>query len=549
MGWIRRGIRYAASYGIGYTLRRVREKAEERVLHRWDRAWRGEFAPDEEELAAQRGRQPDAGLISVVIPVYNTDPGLLTALTDSLYAQTFLNWEACLYSAGDSAETEAALAAAAAADKRIRVQRAEVNEGIAGNTNRAIAMARGGWIVLCDHDDLLPPNALWLLAQEIERGEADVIYTDEDRITEDGRRHTDPHLKPDFCPDNLMSGNYICHLLAARRELIEAVGGERPDFDGSQDHDLALRLSEATRRIAHIPRICYHWRIVKSSMSHRHLDRCLDAACRAAEEHMRRTGWPGTARAEHGVIRLRYELKPLSGAAIVFGEDPVETERCLQALWKALPKGVQVRSVRPGAGESLYAAVNRAAEASKEDLLLFVHASVSRFGEGFWEELAMYAQRGDVGLVTPQLTDARGRITHAGFAAGVKLGLQCRNQGLPGRAAGYFLLNRQSHNVCAVSPACFMVRRAAWLPLDPGYHTGFAAADLCLRMAKQGLVHVYTPHAAAVCVREDLLLLGPKRDSEDRLRFNQSWGGQADPCRSPLLSEETADFMTWRNET
>ena len=149
-------------------------------------------------------------------------------------------------------------------------------------------------------------------------------------------------------------------------------------------------------------------------------------------------------------------------------------------------------------------------------------------------------------MVTPQLVSRRGRVTHAGFAVGVQLGLQCRNLGLPGKAAGWHLLNRQSHNVSAVSPACFMLRRAVWTPFDPDYRTGFAAADACLAMRAAGLVHVYTPHAGAVCEQKDLLLLGRTRDSTDRLRFNQRWGDLSDPCRSPNLSDETADFSTWR---
>ncbi|MBR4458937.1 MAG: glycosyltransferase [Clostridia bacterium] len=521
---------YLRVNGLRWTLRRVGEKAADRVFRRWDREWRRTGAdriPD--------GPEPDAGLISLLIPVYNTDPAMLQALLGSLSAQRYPHWEACVCLAGDRPETADVLDRAAAADPRIRVRRARENAGIAGNTNACLSMAGGAWVVLCDHDDLLPPSALWEVAEAIAAGDADVIYTDEDKITADGRLHTDVHRKPDFCPDTLRSMNYVCHLLAARRGLMERIGGERPAFDGSQDHDLILRLSEETDRIRHIPSVCYHWRTVGSSMSHQRLDRCLDAAARAVTEHMTRIGWAGEALPENGVLRLRYDLRPLTAVALVIGRDPERTAHCADALRAVLPEGTPVRTE---VTDSRFAAMNRMAAEADEDLLLFADEACEGFGPGFLGELAMYAQRPDVGTVTPMLTDRRGHIAHAGFTSSPALGLRCRDEGLPARAGGPQRLNHVSHNVGAVSPACFLVRRAAWVPLDEGYRTAFGLADACLRMSRSGLRHVFTPHARAVCADcPDALLPGRTRDAEDLRRFRLAWPDWRDPCLNPALTD------------
>ena len=516
-----RPLAYLRLHGPGWTLRRAGQKAGERILRRWDRQWR------RLSRTPMAGELPDAGLISVLIPVYDTDPGMLRALLDSLTAQTYPRWEACVCLTGTRPETAAVLEERAAAEPRLRIMRAP-NGGIAANTNRALSMAAGDWTVLCDHDDLLPPDALRAVAECIAQGGADVIYTDEDKVTADGRLHTDPHRKPDFCPDTLRSLNYVCHLLAARRDLMAEIGGERPDFDGAQDHDLILRLSERTDRIAHVPAICYHWRAVAGSMSHTRLERCLDASARAVEEHMARIGWPGTARTENGMLRLRYDLRPLTAAACVFARSEDEAERCASALRAVLPAGVPVRAA---VGPDSAAAMNRFAAGEEADLLLMADARCGSFSPGFFEELAMYAQRPDVGAVTPMLTDRRGRIVHAGFVRDARAGLRCRNEGLAARAGGPWRLNLVSHNVAAVGPACLMVRRAAWVPLDEAYRTGFGIADACLRMADNGLRHVYTPHARAVCAdAADALLTGRKRDEDDLRRFRARRPDWRDPC-------------------
>ncbi len=467
MTLVQRVVSYVRMHGGVYTLHRAVEILLNRIFHHDDRQWRRE-AVNDAELARQRANQPDAGLISVAVPVYNTRPAFLCELAASLKAQTYANWEAVLYD-GCSTAAESVAAMDAVQDDRIHIIHGKVNAGISGNTNLAIASCRGEYVALCDHDDVLSPDALWRMAEAIAAHHPDMLYSDEDKLTEDGRFHTDPHHKPDFCPDNLRSGNYICHLMVIRRALITQVGGLRPAFDGSQDHDLALRVSEVTDKIAHIPRTLYHWRTVRSSMSHQHLARCQDAAARAVTEHMQRIGYPGVSRVEDGVLRLCYET----------------------------PASLRVKRIDVPQGEG-YAYMNRAALEAEEEVLLFVHASVQGLSEGFERELLMYAQRDDVGAVTPMLTNARGHVTHAGFAWRDGR-LVCRQEGLPWHAGGWHGMNRTSHNVMAVSGACLMIRRDHFIPFDESWTDGLGMADWCLQLRKKGLRCVYTPHACAVC--------------------------------------------------
>ena len=229
---------YLRVHGPGYTLRRSGEKAVQRIFGTYDRIWRRQ-QPSPQELEEQRKHPPAAGLISIVIPIYNTAPALLRVLLNSLTEQTYQNWEAVLYDGASSRkETLDELELAAGRDSRFHIVHGTQNLGISGNTNAALAEVHGAYTVLADHDDWLSPEALWRTAEVILREKPDLIYSDEDRITEDGRRRMDPHYKPDWCPINLLGANYICHLAVIRTDLLRKIGGLRSGFDGSQDHDL-----------------------------------------------------------------------------------------------------------------------------------------------------------------------------------------------------------------------------------------------------------------------------------------------------------------------
>lgn len=540
---------YRESHGTAYTLKRLGQKAEQLLLGTYDRRWKRERA-GREELQAQREHQPDAGLISVVIPVYNTDPGMLRALLDSIAAQTYRNFEAILYDgASTRAETLAVLGEAAEKYSGkdglplVRVIRGAENKGISGNTNEAVKAAKGAYAVLCDHDDLLAPDALWRAAECIAAKHPDVIYSDEDRITENGRRHMDPHYKPDYCPDNLVSDNYLCHMAVIRRDLLEETG-LRSGFDGSQDHDLFLRLAEKTDRIEHLPYVLYSWREVFSSKSHRDLWTCLENGCRAAVEHEGRLGRKAEAVPVDKEIRLWYEIPAdATVEAIVHGESEEACRECLGELQFRTDWPRLAGSIVTGGEEERIPMINEAAATSTADYLLILDAGVTGMNRYFIREMLMYARRDDVAGVTGVLTDRKGRITHGGFAVGVDHTAQCVNEGMYYRAGGWHDMMNKVHNVSAVSLCCLMVRRANWLPADEGFRGGLAAVDLGLRRRQEGKWFVFTPHAKAELAPCGLLLSGTERNEADVRRFEEKWGTDVhDPCYSERFGKKKADY-------
>lgn len=495
-GLVRRARDYVKHHGVAYTLYRCGEKAAESVFKFYDHTWR-KLAVTPQELEAQRAEKLDAGLISVVVPVYNTNPGMLREMVDSILAQTYQHWEAILYDdCSPSDETCAALEGIRQLDGRIRVYRGEKNQGISGSTNSAIALAAGEWIALMDHDDLLTPDALYHVAKAILEKEPELIYSDEDKITEDGKRHTDPHFKPEFCPDNLRSGNYFCHLMVIRKALIEKAGGFRTAFNGSQDHDLALRCIEQTDRIVHIPRVLYHWRSVKASVSHQNLMKCVNAACAAVQEHMERIGWPGTAEPCNGNIRLRYDIKgqPMVGVYI-FGQEDTAFQRCADAMKIMDWPHMAVHKVKIGE-EDRYAAMNRAAASATEDVLLMMDASVQVTQTEFVTELLMYAQRDDVGAVTPEIRGPLGVYTYGGREYDTPEMERFCKAGLPFRTGGLYFYRFKSHNVAGVSPACFMIRKDHIVQMKTE-RTDIVEWEM--PFVPDGLRHMFTPYATCMC--------------------------------------------------
>ena len=536
---------YLQSHGASYTLKRLGQKAAQQFLGTYEQRRKQEMATPE-ELRTQRENQPDAGLISVVVPVYNTDPGMLTALLDSLTVQTYLNYEAILYDgAGTRAETLAVLKEHSEKEPRFRLVRGEENQGISGNTNEAVRLARGEYVALCDHDDLLAPDALWRVAECIAEKHPDMIYTDEDRLTENGKKHMDPHYKPDYCPDNLVSDNYICHLAVIRKTLLEEVGGLRSGFDGSQDHDLFLRIAEKTDHIEHIPYILYSWREVFSSKSHRELWTCLVNGCRAAVEHEASLGRKAEAVPVNKEIRLWYEIPAdATVEALVHGDSEEECQECLGELefrtdWPNLTGSILV------AGENeRIELINEAARTSQADYLLLLDARVTEMSRYFIREMLMYAQRDDVAGVTGVLTDKKQKITHGGFALGMAHTVQCINEGLYVSAGGWHDMMNKVHNVSAVSLCCLLVKRENWLDLDEGYRGGLAAVDLALKQRQAGKWFVFTPHAKAQLEPCTLLLSGEERDGQDVVRFEQAWGRDLhDPCYSGRFGKEKAIYQ------
>lgn len=462
--------------------------------------------------------------LSFLIPTYNTRPEHLAALAESLLAQSCPQWEACLYDgASTNPDTRAALLALAERDPRFRVTLGDANAGISGNTNAAYALSTGDVIVLCDHDDTLAPDAVRCILEAVENG-ADFVYTDEDKVSEDGTRFFGPHCKPDFSPDALRSGNYVCHLMAMTRALAEAVAENgmllRPAYDGSQDHDLALRASEKAAHIVHIPRILYHWRQLDASFSHQKAEKCALAACAAVTEHLRRLSLP----AKVSMVALR------------------------PRIWYAAPEDAAVTAIVVGKGRipridaevirvDDYAQANAAAR-GKGEYLLFLHAGMKPLEKGDWlSEMLMYAARPDVGCVGSAILDGMRFYRHAGYAVGEN-GAFSHHAGQWLYGHPYEVTDRIVRNVTGVSSALMMVRRETFLALGGfgEYETDLRGVDFGLKCLNAGYVNVYTPHARMVCKGALPCLTAPAPESDLRL-FRAQWRGEAlsDRYYSPLF--------------
>lgn len=532
MAFIRRVADYIRRNGAAYTLRRACGMLSERVLHSYDRQCR-RTDPAPGELASQRANQPPAGLISIAIPAYNTRPAFLQALADSLIAQTYADWEAVIYDGGSS-DAAAIAAMDALDDQRIRVIHAAVNEGISGNTNRAIAACRGDYVALCDHDDTLTPDALWHVAQAICRDAPDMLYSDEDKLDEDGRIRTDPHRKPDFCPDNLRSGNYICHLMVVRRTMLTELGGLRPDFDGSQDHDLALRATELAGRIVHIPRILYHWRMLDTSFSHQRAERCVQAACAAVHDQLTRLHIPGRVAMESLRVRIRYDVPETAVTAIIWGRGRIP----------ALPAGMEILRVNDPA--ELNAAAHRAAG----DHLLFLLAGMKPLDRSWLSELLMHAAREGVGCVGSAILDGERFYRHAGYAVDVPGGAVSHHAGQWLYGHPYMITDRTVRNVTGASAALMMIRRETFLQAGgfSEYASDLRGADLGLRCLQMGLANVYTPHARML-YRGTLPCLTAPAPVEDVHRFCNAWGEQpGERYYSPLFTRDGAMTIDFTQE-
>ena len=497
-----------------------------------------------EEAAYQgwiaRHTQPDptpfhtTRTLSFLIPTYNTRPEHLAALADSLLAQSCPAWEACLYDgASPDPATREALTALARRDPRFRVALGSKNGGISGNTNAAFAMAAGDVIALCDHDDLLAPDAVSCILEAAEAG-ADFIYTDEDKVTADGNHFFDPHLKPDFAPDSLRAGNYICHITAMTRKLAEQLIRRdgcllRSAFDGSQDHDLALRATELAAKITHIPRILYHWRMLDASFSHQRAEKCVRAACAAVEEQLTRLHIPGSVAMENLRVRIRYAVPQAAVTAIVWGTGRIPD----------LP-GEVIRVDGP-------AEFNAAARRATGEYVLFLRAGMKPLERDWLNEMLMHAGREGAGCVGSAILDGQRFYRHAGYAVDVPDGAVSHHAGqwLYGRP--YMITDRLVRNVTGVSSALLLIRRETFLQAGGfgDYAGDLRGADLGLRCLQMGLVNVYTPHARMLC-RGTLPCLTAPAPQEDLRRFRTAWG-EHPPERyySPIFTRDgrmTVDF-------
>jgi O-antigen biosynthesis protein len=514
----------------------------------------------------------DGPRVSVVVPVFRTEPWLLRECVESVLAQTYRSWELCLCNDGsDSEEISALLAKFVADDARIKVSSHDRNRGIAAATNTAVAMTSSQWVGLLDHDDVLMPEALGEFALVISScDDADVIYSDDDMLDEDG--HIDrPHFKPDWAPDLLLSYPYLGHLTMYRKSLLEAIGGFRSEFDGSQDYDVMLRATERARRVVHIPEVLYHWRAHVGSAAHSADAKpwAHAASRRVVEATLARRGIDGWVDggpflgAYH--VRRRLRRHPSVRLVIPFRDQAALTATCLASLsvdpgydnfeivmvdngsiepetrvmcsrWRE--SGITVLSYPQSFNWS--AINNLAARDGDSELLLFLNNDVEATSPGWLAALVEHAIRPEVGAVGARLLFEDGAVQHAGVVLGVGGAGTHLFRGLPAGRPGYFRWESMVRPYSAVTGACLMTRRDVFLEVggfDEELVVAYNDLDYCLRVVDAGLRIIYTPHAELI--HHEAVSRGMSGSSRDFRRFFEKWGRQRllhDPFYNPNLS-------------
>lgn len=465
--------------------------------------------PDAAALAAmaeEAAHLPYRPRISIITPVYNTDSGHLRACIDSVLAQVYDNWELCLCDdASTSARTIAVLASQR--DPRIRVTRLTQNAHISAASNAALASATGEFVALLDHDDELTPDALFQVVRHLNSSkDADVVYSDEDKRDADGQL-SEPFFKPDWSPEHILSAMYTCHFTVARRALVERVGGFRVGYEGAQDHDLTLRLSEVARRIDHLPKMLYHWRRTPQSTASAGSAKpwADDSGRRALEDHVRRNALDAEVLSGGvpGLYRVRFAIRGEPRVGILVVSDAADAiDAAVNALRArtAYANHDLVPVVAPAA--SATPAINAAVRASAATHVVVISAALRPLDEEWLTALLEYSQQSGIGAVGGKIVYADGRLRHIGIATAIDGGPAALFHGSGGESYGYFSSAIGVRNYAAVSGECLMTRREVFDRLrgfDAHRPWHSADVDYCVRARREGLRIVFTPYARLAC--------------------------------------------------
>ena len=527
---IKKGVRYLKHYGVKGFYARLLERFEEREVEYQE--WYEKNKPSEEELARQRKKKwKNPVVISVLVPAYRTPEVFLKQMMESVLFQTYPYLELCIADgSGTDDSVENVVKEYQKKDPRVRYRRLEKNEGIAENTNAAIEMASGDYLALFDHDDLLSPNALFEVASAIEKEKADVIYTDEDKVTSDLKEHFQPHFKPDFNPDLLCANNYICHLFVVKRSLALKLGGQDPAYDGAQDYDFIFRCTENAEKIVHVAKILYHWRVHQASTADNPSSKlyAFDAGKRAIEAHLARIG--AKAEVSHtkdlGFYRVKYQVQgnPLVSIVIPNKDEKETLKKCLESIWKKtsysnyeiilvennsttqeirdyykeLDGKERVRVVY-WEKEFNYSAINNfGISYAKGEYILCLNNDITVISPDWLEELLANCQRPEVGIVGARLYYPDNTIQHAGIVLGMGGCAGSLFVGLARSRGGYLHKAALQQDLSAVTAACFMVKKEVFEKVG-GFEEKLAVAfndvDFCLKVRHAGYLVVYDPYA------------------------------------------------------
>lgn len=551
--------------------------------------------PSEEEAKRQRQEQfPRMVKFSILVPLYNTPEMFLNEMIESVVNQTYENWELCLADGSDEnhsyIEGMVEEYRKRTGKDKILYRKLEKNEGISGNTNQCLKMATGEFIGLFDHDDILHPSVLYEYVKVINEKKADYIYCDETTFKSgDINKMLTLHFKPDYAIDNLRANNYICHFSVFARELLDGTELFRSRFDGSQDHDMILRLTDRAKNVVHVPKLLYYWRSHPDSVASDIGAKpyAIEAAKGAVADHLRRHGFEHfqitSTRAFETIFKIRYQIigSPLISIIIANKDHTEDLKRCITSIlekstyenfeiivvennsteraifdyYEELKENEKIRVIT-FEGEFNYSAVNNlGARHARGEYLLLLNNDTQVITVNWMEELLMYAQRSDVGAAGGKLYYANKTIQHAGVVLGLgahrtaghsHYGQHRDNLGYMGRLC-------YAQDVSAVTGACLMVKKSLFEEvggLDEGFAISLNDVDFCLKLREKGYLNVFTPFAELYhleSVSRGLDDGGEKaeRYNQESERFREKWKEvlrAGDPYYNPNFSLDRSDF-------
>lgn len=582
-------VSYLKTEGVRRTARRAVVKLF-RLNENNYMSWRKANGPTKDELDAQREARFDRmPKISIAVPLYKTPLSYLEELICSVREQTYGNWELCL-SDGSGEENSAlteALKRYQESDRRIKTVISPVPLKISENTNEALRVSTGDYIAFADHDDLLTPDALYECVKALnEDPKIDALYSDEDKISMNGKEYFEPHFKTDFNIDLLCSMNYICHLFVVSRKIMDQVGMLRSEFDGAQDYDFVLRSVEAAGSVHHIPKVLYHWRAHKDSTSENPQSKmyAFEAGKRAVQAHYDRIGIAAKVhQGEYlGLYKTEHILKehPLISLIIPNKDHIEDLDKCISSIeqkstydnyeyiivennseneetfryYKDLEKENPRVHVVCWEGEFNYSAINNyGAKFAKGEYLLLLNNDTEIINGSCLEEMIGYCMHDNVGAVGARLYYSDETIQHAGVIVGFGGIAGHAFIGLPRSANGYFSRIICAQDMSAVTAACMMVKKSVFEEvggLSTELQVAFNDIDLCMKIREAGYLIVYNPYAELYHYESKSRGLENTKEKVDRFNgeiatFAQKWPEilkNGDPYYNPNLSLERCDF-------
>ena len=549
-------------------------------------AWLARHKVDKRTLRRQKhaafAQKP---LISIVIPLYCTPLPYLKELLESVRRQSYENWQLCLADGSPDDKVKEFIEKHYGREKRIVYRKLEENGGISVNTNEAVALAAGEYLMLCDHDDTLEPDALYEIVKAINDTGADVLYTDEDKVSMDGRHYFDPNFKPDFNLFRLRENNYICHIFVVKKSLTDETGLLRSEFDGAQDFDFILRCCEKAQKITHIPKVLYHWRCHMDSTAADPSSKAYayEAGRKAVREHYQRLGIDAkvemTERPGWYRSHVKVQGNPLISVIIPNKDHTDDLELCLFSMtrkstyrnyeilivennsekeetfeyYRKLPDRYPKARVLTWDKEFNYSAINNfAAKDAQGEYLLFLNNDVESLTPDWMEEMLQNCQQENVAAVGAKLYYPDDTIQHAGVVlglGGIAGHIMCRASK---EDPGYFGRMISVQEISAVTAACMMVKKSdfdAVGGLDETFQVAFNDIDLCMKFRAAGKKIIFTPYAELYHYESKSRGLEDTPEKQFRFdkevkRFQEKWAQQlemGDPYYSPNLSVTEGD--------